>query len=1227
MHWVSGQSGQFDAERDLILADQTPAQILFLSAADTDLAAVAGPWGKTLGDGLRLCHAAPLRQPVAADHFVRTVVAGSRLLVARLLGGEGYFPHLIQALADLRQSAPAGQRVRLLLLSGTNEDERTLRELSDFPATVRDRMHHLLAEGGMENFRSAGDLAARLASPEPDPAHPLDLPPVIPMPSSGWLRPAAGDARVGNAWITYYRAWHQTGDLAVVEALVEALVEKGLRVRAFYSDSLREESAQHELLRATREEDAPDLLLTLHSFSIAAQASSAADKTGQGHRASFPDCLDCPVLQVPVSSRERAAWESSGAGLTPAETAIQIALPEMDGRILCTVAGFKEELRRDAAMQCTLKRLVPAPDQIEHIAESAVAWARLRKLPASEKRVAVILSNYPNRDGRIGNGVGLDTPASAVALLNALQSAGYTLGEYPRTSTDLMRRLLESPTNDPFNSYGKTPGQTYPRSAWDAELAGWPEGRREEILRHWSENLFDNDDSFPIAGVQFGNVFLGIQPPRGFSLQDQAIYHSPDLPPPPLYCAFYLWVRKVFKADAIIHLGKHGNLEWLPGRATALGKDDYPRLCLGPLPHLYPFIVNNPGEGTQAKRRTAGVILDHLTPPLSRAGLYGELEQLERLLEEHSHACALYPRRAAEIEIQIQKLIDSHAWKKDLPQQGASLPDLSNFLCELKESQIRSGLHVLGAPPAGEKEIDFLLSLLRLPNGSNPGLLAELARISWANSDVPTLSAAQRDDLDAMAKSWIRKVLDDGTADDGHLGSAHQSPALDRLAEILRARLRPCLQQTTREITFLLRGLEGRFVPPGPAGAPTRGRSDVLPTGRNFYALDPRIIPTPLAWSCGKALAECLLKRHFQDHGEPLRTLALVVWGTSNMRTGGDDLAQALWLWGCEPVWEESSGRVVDFHILPLSLLGRPRVDITLRVSGLFRDAFGDTVRLLATIPKRLAALDEPPELNPIRAAWLADCAALLQRGTAPAAAERSAALRVFTSAPGCYGSGLLPLLDAGNWDTREDIARVFLRWGHHSVGTDGHVTPEPEALERRLGNIQAVAQNQDNREHDILDSDDYFQFQGGLHAAVTALRGTAPASYHGDSSVPESPRVRALEEELVRVLHSRVLNPRWIAAMQQHGYKGAFEMAATIDYLFGYGATTGLVRDHHYESAAHKLAIDPEPFFREHNPDALRESTGRLLEAANRGLWKMPDPQTLTALENIHLSLEAERE
>jgi cobaltochelatase CobN len=1198
MHWVGAQDGVLDAERELILSQQTPADVVFLSAADTDLAAVAAHWSVRFGGRMRLTHAAPLRQPVAADHFVESVLRGSRLLVARLLGGRAYFPHLLQALSDLRDCSP---RPRLLLLSATETADGDLAGLSDFPSEVAAILQQLFAEGGALNLQAAGALAESLL--EWSGTGVPCLPAIERVPAFGWYKEAIAPGPSGTVWLTFYRAWQQTSDLEIVDTLCESLEKRGLAVGAFYCQSLREPAVQAALLAQSRGTAPPDALLTLQSFSATQAGTEPSD---------FLRALDCPVLQVAVSAAGKAVWERNPAGLAPGEAAIQAALPELDGRVFATVAGFKEEATLLADSQCTLKKLRPDHGQIEHLSALAERWVRLRKISSSAKRVAIVLSNYPNRDGRVGNGVGLDTPASALAVLRALAAAGYELGEIPQDSDALMRLLLSGVTNDPEGSYGKAATQSVPSEVLEALLDSWPAHRAQELRSAWSGGI---PERLPVAGLQLGNVFLGIQPARGFSQQTQAIYHSPDLPPPPGYIAFYHWLREDFRADVVVHLGKHGNLEWLPGRALALGPDDYPRLCLGTLPHFYPFIVNNPGEGTQAKRRTHAVILDHLTPPLSRAGLYGKMEPLERLLEEHTHCVALYPRRAAELEAEMEALLADAPWRADLP--SLELPALANFLCELKESQIRSGLHIFGSPPRGEQQVDFLLSLLRLPSGGRVGLFEAL---QGKPVELETLSPAARDALDRAARDWIADALVQGAV-------PNESSTLAGLRTFLRESLAPLLERTTEEMDHLLHGLAGGFVPPGAAGAPTRGRVDVLPTGRNFYALDPRVVPTPTAWRCGKALGESLLKRHFQDHGEPLRTLALVVWGTSNMRTGGDDLAQALWLWGCEPVWEEASGRVVDFRILPVTLLGRPRVDITLRISGLFRDAFGDTVRLLATIPKRLAALEEPDSVNPIRAAWKRDRERLLASGLAAHAAERTAVLRVFTSGPGCYGTGLLPLLDAGNWETQADLAAVFVRWGQFAASADGNLTEEPDALRQRLAQVEAVAQNQDNREHDILDSDDYFQFQGGLHTAVSVLRGKEPANYHGDSANPEAPKMRTLEEEFVRVLHSRALNPRWIGAMQRHGYKGAFEMAATVDYLYGYSATTGIVAGHHFEAVARALLLEQEAFFRAHNPDALREASTKLLEAAQRGLWTAPDAATLNALETVVLSLEANRE
>jgi len=1219
MHWTAAQPGCLDTERELMLIDQTPGEIVFLSAADTDLSSVSSVWRRRFGNRLRIAHAFSLRQPVAADHYIETVVRKSKLIVARLLGGQAYFAHFIQGLSDLKEEPV---RPKFLIFSGTGSDEEELAGLSDFPPGVCRRMFEFFKHGGIENIRRAADGVEQLLANRDE-----LLEPVL-MPEFGVYKTSANPA-IATVWICFYRAWLQAGDLEVVDALFAALEEKGLQVHCLYSLSLRSPAVQAEF-RIHAQECRPDVVLVMQSFSIC---------LNDGERVSFFEELDCPVLQVPVALCSKEAWLGSLGGLAPAEVAMNVALPEIDGRLFGTVIGFKEEETRLAEIEFTLKRLKPDSSQIRHVAEWVRNWASLRHVPPSNKRLAIVLSNYPNRDGRIGNGVGLDTPASTVKMLFRLSEAGYLVEPCPKDGEELMRWLQSGITNDRERSYGKPCYQEMNREKFEAFVGSLPPKRRDELGRDWQLAFWEN---MPVAGIQLGNVFVGIQPPRGYSLQPQAIYHSPTLPPPPEYLAFYLWIRKTFGAHAVVHLGKHGNLEWLPGRSVALGEDDYPWFCLGPLPHFYPFIVNNPGEGSQAKRRTAAVIVDHLTPPLTRAGLYGELEKMERLLEEHAHCLSLYPSRATELEREIGQTLEHSSWRNDLPSGAKSIDAIGSFLCDIKESQIRSALHVLGERPTGEREIDFVLSLVRVPSGNRPGLLEALNSrgVDWNAADPPEfnlddLTSAERDALEAKARTWLgdilsgRDALPRDPAKDEREGFPASDPDLQRLRRFVLRQVIPRLSQCENELQSLLDGLSGQFVPPGPAGAPTRGRIDVLPTGRNFFGIDPRAVPTQTAWHCGKAMAHQLIERHLQEQGEYPRKIALVVWGTSNMRTGGDDIAQALCLWGCEPVWEEVSGRVVDFRVLPLSLLGRPRVDVLLRVSGMFRDAFGETMRLLATVPKRLAEQDEPLELNPIRESWLRDQQIAIERGIARQEAGRLASLRVFSSEPGAYGTGLLPLIDAGNWESKRDLVDVFCRWGGFAFDSDGSADEQTELFRARLSEIEVVHQNQDNREHDILDSDDYFQFQGGLHAAVEQLRGSAPATYHGDSCRPDRPRVRTLAEEVVRVIHSRVLNPRWIEAMRRHGYKGAFEMAATVDYLFGYGATTNLIKDIHYQEVARALLLDPEQkkFFQRHNPAALEEATERLLEAAERGLWECPDKDTVAALESNLLELQGQLE
>ena len=1245
MHRVATKPGDLDSEKNFesgpYSARQTPADILFISTADTELFGLAQVWGKRFrkkaSPTLRLMQANPLQHPDAAEHNADHVLCKARLAIFRLHGGYGYFPHLLDEILHIKSH---GAKTRILVLPGTDEWDPELMKFNDYAEPLVRQMFTYFREGGVENMERAAEAVEMLLENKTK-----DFPEAVIVPTFGWRtnksKISNQKSASGRVWITFYRALQQTGDMAVVEALTEALKKHGLEVSGFYAYSLREPEAQEELLRKA-EKEPPDAILTMQSFSIGCMDE------GDKARLSFLERLNCPVIQVPTSTEDREAWLKNPRGFSASNAAMSVVLPETDGRLFSTVVGFKQEQEAAPELEFHSKRLAPDVKQIAHVAELTANWVRLRRTANSEKRVAIILANYPNKDSRLGNGVGLDTPASVIAFLKDLGKRGYCISFFPGTESDstgedlgakipetgdeLIRILQAGITNDAELSYGKTPEQGISRKRLfamiDALLAPDLPAKKSQatLAKQWTHAVAD---FIPVAGKRFGNIFIGIQPQRGFGLQTQAIYHDPALSPPPEYLAFYQWIREDFDAHAVIHFGKHGNLEWLPGRSIALGSDDFPQIALKTLPNLYPFIVNDPGEGAQAKRRSSAVIVDHLTPPLTRAGLYEELDRAERLLEEHAHCETLYPERAHELEHEIEHLLEHVDWSAELPEDEDQLNALSSHLCELKESQIRSGLHIFGQLPEGEKKIDFLLSLLRMPSVERPGLLQALLG-KEPDFDLDTLSIRERDEIEQQARDWIKDevslTLNQTKKSEIRKQALHPTSEISRwLHETLLPRFKRCADETRS----LALALEGRFVSPGPSGAPTRGRIDVLPTGRNFYSVDPRVIPTQTAWRCGQALAEELIERYRADHGEFPKTTALVIWGTSNMRTGGDDIAQALALWGCEPVWEPVSGRVVDFEILPLSVLGRPRVDVVLRVSGMFRDSFGDVMRLLSTVPKRLAELDEPEEMNPVRAAWLSDQERLKSTGVSAENAKRLAELRVFSSGPGAYGTGLLPLIDAGNWETRGDLTEVFLKWGGHAYDSDGTSSEEINLLRQRLSTVEIVHQNQDNREHEILDSDDYFQFQGGLQAAITEIKGSAPATYHGDSSNPEKIKIRTLKEEFNRVFRSRVLNPKWLEAMREHGYKGAFEMAATVDYLFGYDATCDIVADYQYEEVAQKLLLDPEQqkFFREHNPLALKDASQRLLEANERNMWENANPETLEALESAILEIQGEVE
>lgn len=855
-----------------------------------------------------------------------------------------------------------------------------------------------------------------------------------------------------------------------------------------------------------------------------------------------------------------------------------------------------------------------------------------------------MLSAYPTKHSRVGNAVGLDTPASAIELLRRMREQGYDLGAeaFPGvdpTGTDqpdgdaLIHALIAAGGQDPeWLTEEQLSGNPIrvPAARYQKWFDALPAELREGAEEHWGPapgELYVDDGDIVLASLQSGNVIIMIQPPRGFGENPVAIYHNPDLPPSHHYLAAYRWLEEEFGAHAVVHLGKHGSLEWLPGKTAGLSASCAPDAVLGNLPLVYPFLINDPGEGAQAKRRAHATIVDHLIPPMARAESYGDLARLEQLMDEHANIAAMDPAKLPAIRAQIWTLIQAAKLDHDLGIEerphDAEFDDfllhIDGWLCEVKDAQIRDGLHILGAAPVGEARVNLVLAMLRASQmwggkqGAVPGLRSALGLKEGAPmSDVDAVEKTARELVQTMEmRGWDVTAVD----------SVAPDAAVARVLSFAASEIVPRLAGTSAELDAVLHALDGGYIPAGPSGSPLRGLVNVLPTGRNFYTVDPKAIPSRLAWETGQALADSLLRRYREDNGDWPRSVGLSVWGTSAMRTSGDDAAEVLALLGVQPVWDEASRRVTGIEAIPLAELGRPRIDVTVRISGFFRDAFPHVIALLDDAVRLVSSLDEPSSENFVRAHVASDLAA---HGDA-----RRATTRIFGSKPGAYGAGLLPLMDSGNWRDDKDLAEVYAVWGGFAYGRDLDGRPAREDMENSYKRIVVAAKNTDTREHDIADSDDYFQYHGGMIATVRALTGTAPASYVGDSTSPDSVRTRTLGEETARVFRARVVNPRWLAAMRRHGYKGAFELAATVDYLFGFDATAGVVGDWMYEKLTESYVLDEvnQEFLRQANPWALRGIVERLNEAADRGLWEEPDPELLAKMRAVYLSLEGDLE
>ena len=1265
-------------------------------------------------------------------------LASARIVVLRVLGRLGSVP----GFADLLRHAKSRQ-LHLIAISGTGEPDPELAAASTVPSDVLHQVQAYFQAGGSVNMaqllRYLSDhflLTGFGFEPAVDlPEHGIYHPDLFQEAGiSDWLALHAqatakdgGSAAIGReamrqraaVGIVFYRAHWISGNTRFIDALIEQLEKLGLNVLPVFTSSLRAGHRDGMLPTALRyfsgDQGAHiDVLINTTAFAMGEITPGGA--TPAGWSVSVLEQLDVPVLQAVASGMMRHQWEQSARGLNPLDAAMNVVLPEFDGRIVTVPLSFKAKA---SGLSNDLIEYEPVPDRAARIAQIASRFARLKRLDNADKRVAFVFTNSNSKASQIGNAVGLDAPASLLRILQAMQAAGYNVGELPKSGTALIHELIDRCAYD--NTYltteqlnhavGRVPAAQY--QAWFDDL---PLEMQQKMTAQWGAapgEAYVHDDRLALAGIELGNSFVALQPPRGYGMDPDAIYHQPDLPPTHHYYALYRWLRDEWQADAIVHVGKHGTLEWLPGKGVGLSKNCFPDALLGDMPLFYPFIINDPGEGAQAKRRAHATVVDHLTPPMTTADTYGALAQLTQLVDEYYQVEVLDPAKLPLLQQQIWELVKQtnldadlqarllhhdhdhddghhhhehhhdhghhdcghhhHAHEHDddhhnhdaLPEQlsqmaGADvahlIEDLDGYLCELGAAQIRDGLHILGLPPENEQRVDMLVSLTRLPNQDIPGLPIEVARLfglnmdsllehqgrrlEHANADLERLAgrplpshADVLETIEALSKQLFNELEAHAYAESavepaigktfaGH--TADYSPLTTVLGYACRE-LAPNLARATDEIDNLLRGLSGGYVPAGPSGSPTRGMASILPTGRNFYSVDPRSVPSQSAWRVGWQLAHEVLSRYVRETGAYPESVAISIWGTSAMRTHGDDVAQILALLGVRPVWQPENRRLTGVEVIPLDELKRPRIDVTTRISGFFRDAFPQLIDLIDDAVNAVIALDEPLSQNFVRKHYLAELGELIGQGLTEQDASSRASFRIFGAKPGSYGAGILPLIQEKNWQADADFAEAYVNWGGYAYGHNQQGNDQRDAFRTRLSGVQVALHNQDNREHDIFDSDDYLQFHGGMIATIRALTGTQPRKYFGDSHDPSRAQVRDLKEETLRVFRSRVVNPKWLDSIRRHGYKGGLELTATVDYLFGYDATAQVMDDWMYEQVAETYAMDPEMqrFLEDANPWAQNAIAERLLEAAGRGMWAEPKQQTLDALQALYLHSE----
>jgi cobaltochelatase CobN len=1143
MHLLATTSTTLDETVEPVDLGQPPGDVIVLSFADSDLTGLAAAWEreKAVLPSVRLAHLRDLRHPMSVDLWVDRVAIHAKVIVVRLLGGLDWWRYGVERLAALARE----HQIVFAALPGEDRDDPRLTEASTLPPGELDTLLRFFREGGTKNMRALLRALARHAGAPRPMSEPKPEPVPVPRTSAYWpgigaidLETLVANLGPGQAVvpIIFYRSMLLAADTAPIDDLHQALASRGLAPAPLVVTSLKDVEAAAFIKSA---------LARLRPAVIVATTAFA---TGGDQDPTPFDGVDAPVLQVVIATTKRAAWRDSPRGLGAADLAMHVVLPELDGRLLAGAIAFKDPLspQTELAFAAFVNR--PEPDRIAMVAERVAALVTLRTTRREERCIAVLLPDYPAAPGRTGYAVGLDVPASVVALLTDLRDAGYRVTDAPNSSRALLDALVAK----------AEPG--LPLALYAKLLSELPADVGARVQEAWGAPADDSevyDGAFHFRAKRFGNVLVTLPPDRGRITERRANYHDPALPPRHALVAFGLWLRHSAEVHALVHMGAHGTLEWLPGKAVALTSACFPEAVVGPLPVIYPFIVSNPGEAAQAKRRIAGVTIGHLPPPLTTSDVSGDVRELERLVDEYAQADGLDRRRRE----RLARLIVETARRTGLAREAGidanvgedeALRGIDAWLCDLKDLAIKDGLHVYG------RSCESLADDLPLTTcGERVGVRGSL------------------NELDARRVPLTRP----------RFASVDLSPQAGR------GDLRECDfdQCAAAERAALLTALDGRHVAPGPAGSPARGRRDVLPTGRNLFTADPRMLPTQTAVDLGRLAADEVIRGYLQTHGEMPRALVIDLWGSATLRTGGEEIAQGLALMGCLPLWDSATARVTGIEVLPTGVMGRARVDVTWRISGLFRDLFPAQIALIDAAVQAVAARNETVDDNPLVAARQSPGAKIG---------------RIFGTAPGAYGAGIEDLF--GGEHDRAALGQAYLDAASHTYdGAGGDATPSPGAFAARVAAADMLLHASDDPGRDLLEGSADVGFVGGFAAAAAAL-GRAPDLIMLDVTDPARPRVRSLAAALARIVRARAISPRFIEGQMRHGPRGASELAETVDRLVAFAETTDAVPGALIDLLYGAYVADQHvrAFLLRENPAAAHAIAERLMSARRLGLW-----------------------